>query len=104
MSNPRISVSCPDSTNSRMRSNPARVPSKVSMTDPSSIFSKVTVKSLEIFLRIASIDTVQKPNGENLTEAVFVPQTGSAGLGQLKVKKTVSGDNATFTGKAFILT
>jgi hypothetical protein len=48
--------------------------------------------------------TVQKPNGQKVTEAVFVEQEGRADPGKLKIKKTVAGNNATFTGKAFILT
>ena len=54
--------------------------------------------------KLKSLDTVLKPGGQKITEAVFVKQQGRAGLGQLKIKKTVAGDGATFTGKAFILT
>jgi hypothetical protein len=54
--------------------------------------------------KLKSLDVVQKATGEKLTEAVFIEQQGRAGLGQLKIKKTVAGDNATFKGKAFILT
>jgi hypothetical protein len=54
--------------------------------------------------KLKSLDTVQKPTGEKLTEAVFVEQDNRAGLGQLTIKKTVTGDNPTFRGKAFILT
>jgi hypothetical protein len=54
--------------------------------------------------KLKSLDTVQKPGGQKITEAVFVKQQGLAGLGQLTIKKTVAGDNATFTGRAFILT
>ena len=54
--------------------------------------------------KLKSLDTVLKPGGQKITEAVFVKQQGRAGLGQLIIKKTVAGDNATFTGKAFILT
>ena len=54
--------------------------------------------------KLNSLDIAQKPSGEKLTEAVFVEQTGRAGLGKLTIKKAVAGDAPTFAGKAFILT
>ena len=67
---------------------------------------EVTCNDNEINLnaKLKSLDTVIKPNGQKVTEAVFIEQDNLDGLGELKVKKTVAGDNATFTGKAFILT
>ncbi len=54
--------------------------------------------------KLKSLDTVQKPTGQKITEAVFVEQDSLTGLGNLTIKKTVAGDNPTFKGKAFILT
>lgn len=65
-----------------------------------------TCNSNEIALnaKLKSLDTVHKPSGEKLTEAVFVEQDALTDLGNLTVKKTVPGDTPTFRGKAFILT
>lgn len=54
--------------------------------------------------KLKSLETVSKPGGQKLTEAVFVKQQDRAGLGQLKIKRTVADDKPTFSGKAFILT
>jgi len=53
---------------------------------------------------LKSLDTVQTPTGQKLTEAIFVEQDNSTGLGDLTIKKTVAGDNPTFKGRAFIMT
>ena len=75
-----------------------------SMSSISGLENTCNESEIDLNAKLKSLDTVQKPNGEKVTEAVFVKQTGRAGLGKLKIKKTVAGDNATFTGKAFILT
>jgi hypothetical protein len=77
---------------------------------PSSISSikalERTCNTNEINLnsKLKSLDTVQKPGGKKVTEAVFVEQVSPVGLGQLTVRKTTANDGATFKGKAFILT
>ena len=65
-----------------------------------------TCNTTEINLnsKLKSLDTVQKPNGQKITEAVFIEQPLPSGLGQLTIRRTTPNDNATFTGRAFILT
>lgn len=76
---------------------------------PSSMSSidalETTCNKAEIDLnsKLKSLDTVQKPDGKKVTEAIFEEQTGIAGLGKLNIKKKAPGDNPTFSGKAFIL-
>jgi hypothetical protein len=75
-----------------------------SMSSVRSLEFTCNENEINLNAKLKSLDTVLKPGGQKITEAVFVKQQGRAGLGQLEIKKTVAGDSPTFTGKAFILT
>lgn len=75
-----------------------------SMSSVKALENTCNENEINLNAKLKSLDTVVKPSGQKLTEAVFVKQQGLAGLGQLTIKKTVANDGATFTGKAFIVT
>lgn len=75
-----------------------------SMSSINGLETTCNENEINLNAKLKALDTVQKPTGEKITEAVFVEQQDRAGLGQLQIKQTIAGDNATFAGKAFILT
>lgn len=75
-----------------------------SMSSIKALEQTCNTNEIDLNSKLKSLDTVQKPSGKKVTEAVFIEQASPSGLGQLTVRKTTANDGATFTGKAFILT
>ena len=75
-----------------------------SMSSMKALQDTCNENEINLNAKLKSLDVVQKPTGEKLTEAVFVEQDNRIGLGKLTIKKTATADTPTFKGKAFILT